>query len=926
MSIFDDIFTIPARTGVAPVHLFDAFSSNPLGFKSGMLGGVSSLAGAYLTVLVPLAVARLFFPKSEGIRNAFSTYTLPLKFALGAALLPVKYAVDHCLPGFVTRFIERRNSPERVQARLDRKYRFRRIGSDIDRLLVGGEENRRAFAEKFFPPDKYSFLYTENVPEGVRLSVIMHGRLLNGWDVSYLGWRHTTIQIISDMKADAAIVGARMGWLFFLATAFLCLSSVGAPFEFPSWTDDFGPHLDWYLAYALGASPAVLAPLLAAPLFGYAVAVGAFARRMSEWRTAAGANLAIPTRDSWLAWSEFEPIRDLLLLGHRRQVKSVTERTKGDPVVEIAIASGYAAMMGLWNAYRKGMKIRIDAEGFRLHFLIQGSTGSMKTYMCLIPISLKVLKEYVRCERSVGAFITDGKNVLSTVLLGTLREMIASGELPKEMIPTVLGLKEGQKGCNLFAGLSPAEIAKLWQDCYGQLSKGGNDSTFFLEHGALLVLNAAVIMDAVEQDPETWSSDDQWRRFRPVSVAGINWMCDATDEMLVGKVDKNGNKLSDGFLDYVIKRRIDCDHIPALKAKLTSDDMNAALDYYMNFYIPWYKETKDSVKAQVSVVTGAFRTAGILNQRFGTGLYGVSADIVSLPNEENPDEVTVNVSHDRNLVADVYDAFTNMGIVFEDIPEEYGKAAMITKTILEKRIISRMKWRLANDLKACKEHTVFVIKDEMHLTASKSDPEDYSILRQGGGCLIGATQSISALLSTYGPEGAVSFCNNVQNKIILKNSDTDMIEGVCKTLGTVKRGKSALWGGFETQAEREAACPDVGAPYVRDDGFDIRDLFIGTPKIETGHMARAAAVDLSFVPEFQRGNGGPGNADAILAARKEAHQRADDKEEERLGNVEDVPLLAVQHFRRGNALGFVETVYGNETRWDLADLDIDGRM
>ena len=872
---------------------FDLIQGIPLDH----VGPVAAATAAYATVLGGLTVGRLIFSKSETIAHAHSAACLPIKLLAGVSWLPFAAIGEYAVPDFVNRAIDKVITKKRILGIMDfwfsktkKRVEQGTVTDTADYIIAGGEDNLKNFAEKEFPKAKFNYLY-QLIPEDVRRNIVMDGRLPGGRRVTWRAWRHVRLSVLQAIARDAAKIGVKAGviWTVALLTLAYLTGSAQAPVPYPGWAVGLDSMVvyQWYLACAITSVTGLVGTLGTAMgtgvLFGTAMGISSLSSKLNDWHKQAGAALATATRDHFVHWGHYAATREIRKEVYNRQIFYVNEWLKGQPFAAFAKTTGLLQRKGVWGC-NPGVEIGCDLEGMLRHFLILGSSGSMKTFLAFCKIIIKILKSFTESGKQIGGFFTDGKSTLPHEFKARLLKEMESENLPYFEISTI-GIKEGEQGCNLFGGFSALDVQESWENANEVISRGTPPDAFFGPSAKEHVLHVANIAETLQYDPEMENDLDLWEAYVPLSISGMR--------ALIG----NSNTLKLAIARVSELQRTALDIYPdatKLHEKLQSDDLKVSLDYFGpgGEWTEMADKTKPGILKQANLVFGTLASSGELTKRFSTGRYHDNCDVIDIP--------------DRHLV-------------FENIPEG-TVAGTIIKVLLQKRFETAKNRQQANDPEKCKRMTTILGCDECHFTMGKSNAKWVSRARSAGVISIWCTQSEKALYDALGKDGVNALLNNIQNNVFFSMDEPDTIEHIIKKEGEMLAGICVSEElKYETQAAREAEIPDVFTPYMSDPGFKLRYLKIPSPDLNTLQINMAANYDEQFIP----GDTGT-NASEVISAHERAHNRAEDKAEARLGQgVGDKPVITSADLRRGVGFAYGCFIRGNIAMSDIIDMGED---
>lgn len=847
--------------------------------------------------------------------------------------------IDRLIPAGVQERIDAFCSPER----LDKWLEARTAGTNSP--LLNGDI--RAAANITWPEAKYRWLYRD-IPADLVRPPTWDGRLPGGVPVTWLAWRHMTIDAISEISRAQIQKSVRYSAgmaIVFIAIAFasVCIQGLHAGIEYPEWARSgelhaIMPQVAWYLDAIITTGVSAAGTLLLAALSAAIMAPGlAFfnvSRGLQSYFARASSALATPTRDSIVAYANRADIRATEQEAYARQV-DLALMNPDAPVIEVGRATGIARARGSMKSPGVGQVVALDAESIRQHVIAFGGTGEGKTRAFLQPMARRIFAAKWGDGARIGGYITDGKGVLYKDLVG-LPEIASRGDV------RVLGTDEGQYGVNLVAGMTPLEVATMLKTVTSQVI-GEKENVFWTEQASIIIYHSAVLCSVLERiiphpnattvetsgdhdntaiDAESsWEdllasgvdldtltetktetvtdapaepadSDAGWKNFRPWSLQGIAYLATSPEaikkaaDRVVSEVERLAkiSKLTDDEFE--------------LKALIESREVSNSWDYATG---EWYKmapETRSGVIANVSAVTGKFAGAPPVAARFASGL---------LPSDQ---------------ITDV-DYALNGGVLAVAVGEaEWGTVGQVVAVWLKTRLYIAARKRQIADPEAAKRQSVALLVDEFQMLATKggseSDAEFFNIARSTGVFMVAATQGIPSLQKRLGEKHTQDLLNNLRTKLCLRIEEQETLEYFQKMTGETLRGLVVDDDYFETQGVREIERPDVPVPALT--GAEVISLSPAAPVFNTYPMRPLKRFDPRFILQFRKDKHA-NNADAVVGSQKDAFWRQEDKEHEMRGQgVENKPLFNATDIKQGSnfALAYVQRAGGHSI--DVIDL------
>lgn len=333
--------------------------------------------------------------------------------------------IDRLIPAGVQERIDAFCSPER----LDKWLEARTAGSR-NPLLAG---NIRAAANITWPEAKYRWLYRD-IPADLVRPLTWDGRLPGGVPVTWLAWRHMTIDAISEISRaqiqKSVRYSAGMAIVFVAASIVsVCLQGLHSAIPYPEWARSgelhaIVPQFAWYadaiITTAVSAIGTIGLALLAAAIMAPGLAFFNVSRGLQSYFARASAALATPTRDSIVAYANRADIRATEQEAYARQI-DLALMNPDAPVIEVGRATGIARARGSMKSPGVGQVVALDAESIRQHVIAFGGTGEGKTRAFLQPIARRIFAAKWGDGGRIGGYITDGKGVLYKDLVGFLK-------------------------------------------------------------------------------------------------------------------------------------------------------------------------------------------------------------------------------------------------------------------------------------------------------------------------------------------------------------------------------------------------------------------------------------------------------------------------------------------------------------------------
>lgn len=854
--------------------------------------------------------------------------------------------IDRLIPHGVQERIDAFCAPDRLSEWLEART------AGTNNPLLSGDV--KAAANATWPEAKYRWLY-KDIPDDLVRPPTWDGRLPGGVPVTWLAWRHMTIQSISEISRAQIQKSVRYSAgmaIVFAAAAIVsvCLQGLHSAVPYPTWAHGLHvitPQAAWYcdaiVTTAVSAVGTIGLALLAAAIMAPGLAFFNVVRGLQSYFARASAALATPTRDSIVAWANRADIRQTEQEAYARQV-DLALMNPDAPVIAVGRATGIARARGSMRSPGVGQTVALDAESIRQHVIAFGGTGEGKTRAFLQPMARRIFAAKWGDGGRIGGYITDGKGVLYKDLVG-LPEIASRGDV------RVLGTDEGHYGVNLVAGMTPLEVATMLKTVTTQVI-GEKEDVFWSEQASIITYHSAVLCSVLERiipypaapnsdvkesalaegvvEEHTEATSDSWEdllasgvdiddlaasspvsaeaeaaqgqdvaptawaNFRPWSLQGIAYL--ATNPDAIKDAAAQVAKESEALVAVEKSRDLTVEEAE-LKVMLESREVIMSHGYVRDEWQNMAPDTRSSVIANVSTITGKFAGAPPVASRFASGL---------LP----PDQTT-----------DV-DYALNGGILAVAVGEsEWGTVGQVVAVWLKTRLyIAARKRQIANP-EAAKRQSVALLVDEFQMLATKggseSDAEFFNIARSTGVFMVAATQGLPSLQKRLGEKHTQDLLNNLRTKLCLRIEEQETLEFFQKLTGETLRGLVVDDGYYETQGVREIECPDLPVPALT--GAEQISHWPAAPVFNTYPMRPLKRFDPRFILTASWLGG---DKNAVIGSQKDAFWRQEDKEREMRGNgVDNKPLFTATDIKQGGsfALAYIQRAGGHSI--DIVDLD-----
>lgn len=853
--------------------------------------------------------------------------------------------VDRLIPAGVTNRIDAFCSPERLE-----KWLESRTAGSGNPLLEG---DIRAAANVTWPERSYRWLYRD-IPSDLVRPLAWDGRLPGGVPVTWLAWRHMTVDAISAIARDqiqkSVRYAAGMGIVFAgLSLVSVCIMGLHSAIPYPDWSrsgelHSILPQVEWYLdaivTTSVSAGGTLLLALLAAAVMAPGLAFFNVTRGLQSYFARASVALATPTRDAIVNYKNRSDIRSTEQEAYARQV-DLALSSPDTSIIKVGKATGIARARGSMKSPGVGQAVALDGYSIRQHVIAFGGTGEGKTEHFLKPMARRIFSATWdkgtedSPPRRIGGYITDGKGVLYKDLI-SLPEIASRGDV------RILGTDEGHFGVNLVAGMKPLEVATMMKTVTMQVM-GESEDAFWSEQASIIVYHSAVIahvlemivpvpghtptetagVDVVEKSTgkeagkETEKGTDSWEAFlsendptevnpeaevteMEVSEEGVKWTEWSNFRpwslMGIGYLATNPDALERAV--NVLVDAAESNSPPEVLDALNGQEVNISSAYVLNTWKKMAPETQSGIIANVNSIVGKFSGAPPVAERFASAL---------LPSNE---------------ITDV-DYALNGGILAVAVGEsEWGVVGQIVSVWLKTRLYVAARKRQISDPQSAKRQSVALFVDEFQMLATKggseSDAEFFNIARSTGVFMVAATQGLPSLQKRLGEKHTQDLLNNLRTKVCLRIEEQETLEYFQKMAGDTLRGLVVDDEYFETQGQREIERPDLPVPALT--GNEKVSMVPAQPGLQTFNLPLLKRLDPRFMLSLRKSAHGD-NADAVVGSQQAAFWRQEDKEREMRGHgVENKPVFSPTDIKQGSnfALAYVQRAGGHVI--DVIDL------
>lgn len=602
-------------------------------------------------------------------------------------------------------------------------------------------------------------------------------------------------------------------------------------------------------------------------------------------------------REALQRWRWRLPERDMLLSAYADQVHFSTAIDRS-PLIELGVASGLLEHRGHLLAPLKGTPIRMSIIDLLQHVEVLGGSGEGKSRNFYVP----VVRQLIQLRKQgfpISIYATDDKGAIGDDIVA---EVKAAGLSEDEVLRIGTGPNDWR--IDLCAGLGPVELAEIIRSVSAQMG-GSSSDDFWPEMASDLIAQIGILLQAVELTDagKEWAAENKMRVHSILNllrVAGSDILI--RDNLRI--VTEALNRDSEGDL---IEATV---HLPQL---------NDAMSYLANSYIPLAAATKDGIRANMRKALKAFAAKPELAAGFADG-----AGEKLLPPSAllEPKLKVINISQ-----------------------IEHGSAGRMVSIMLKTLLFKQARMAELKDPSFAKERLqwwfnpkpgtgtekyalTFFLADEYQALCTSSnsdglsDASVWNVLRSAGIGGIVLSQSVSAFKLAVGDAATENMRRNWRTKIILRTEDLDTIDEARKLAGRTMRFHSMDWNHLESAAaaRRETG---VSADHLEpsrwsDTVANASDLGNYGP-FEFADFNQPYQLDERFIPEAATG----GEGIARLAASQAAHWRTEDRNVGALAHgitdadaVRDEDLMEMG---RGRALVYIQRAGG--TRVDVIKLN-----
>jgi len=790
---------------------------------------------------------------------------------------------------------------------------------DVRALLLHGE--RSAAAQLLWPEAVFPDLYRE-VPDDVARPPYEDGRLIGRMHLAWLSDRHMTEEAVR----SGVRVAATMGALAFIALALATLLSAAGgvidafghggqaivaeqwpgqePTKVSGWSVARAtlPVVGMTVLRSLG-NLGVMLPGLA--LVSAGLGLLALLMLLRSWHHETSIPYMWPSKDADVRWAYRTETRLLVRNTYRHQVLQATGHLRDAPLFQVGNATGTLRARGDLAAPTPGQPLRLDRESRFPHVLVFGGTGEGKTTALLKPLVRQLLE-----QPRYGMYVCDAKGVLWNDIAPLVPHVRPGVQ------PIVIGTGAGQMGVDVFAGLTPTQIAGTLRSVMSQLSGGGGSGdSFWPDMAANVLRNVLSVAYAYAQtDPgrEAAARDK-------LSPYSLWWTYQAVlrDELIQqamqalrdwsGGVRERARGLA-GTPEYAdLKRRYDV---------VMSSEVRDSMVYLDTTWRDMAKNTRTGIVANLTQLLDGFAGTPVLRERFASG---------------RP-EGTISMA--EALAGKV--VLNALSSVEDGLPARIVTVLLKTNLYREARV-REAAWRQGTVKEKPQDRPCIVVMDEVQEiitvdpTSGLSDATFWNVARSTGVAGIFATQTTAGLYQAVGRDAATNFMQQARSKVFFRTEDRDTVEYACWCAGKYERNR--VYDDLQRESIEYRGLIDGWDPLLP---VDERDGIHGSARvffrsarallsperlaIGTARTQRTYAADTRFVPRVSSGDGV-----AQVQAMQAAVWRAEDLERDyrKSGNDMSDALAISDLIHMGRWHAFAQVQRAGAMRQDIITVQHD---
>ena len=799
--------------------------------------------------------------------------------------------------------------------------------------LCRGE--REVVAKGLWPPEKFPFLYTKDIPSDIVRPLYEDGRLIGGYSIDLLADRHFNMNALNHaIRAGltVAILAASLpliaAILFYLVP--LLFNGMGG-YDIPSVKLESWPSggleilapSSWWLGDLMehigeNVKTFVLDVLIFV-LSLAAFAVGCFSLMsfivLNQWQKEKARPYEVMTKDARVRWPYRAETRKLYNVAYNRQCELATGYLKDAPLFQIGKATGLFRTRGDLTAPTENQGIFLDAEGLFQHLLVLGGTGEGKTTAVLKPLMRQIM-----AMNHVGVYVCDAKGVLWHDAL-EIAEKAGRGE---DVV--VIGTGEGQYGVDPLAYLSPTQVSSVFRSILRQITQGARDS-FWPDMATNVLRNVLTIAEAYIQTDEGLAEIENG--IHPYSL----WWAYQTvinEDKLFQAIERIKDKAA-SLRENLAQSKNEKQEEERYSACMAFNtvERTSSIEYLETTWKNMAPATKSGIIASLSQILDGFGGSERLRERFACGRQEGTIDL--------------SAALDGKLVLN---ALSNL---------EDGLTARLVSILLKTALYRQARLRESQfktmiPPQSPQDTPCVIIMDEVQEivtadpTSGLSDATFWNVARSAGVAGIFATQTIAALKQALGNEASNNFIQQARSKIFLRSEDQETVNYAIWCAGTSERGRVYDEGQRESIEFRHLIDGwEPFAPLDPNDTIAVSPssflsiaktlLFpesVGLPFAETD--TSFYKPDMRFIPTETFSNGSGNNAGlnqshyhARMGALQASHWRAEDLERQMRSHGNELcPLLTTADlFNMGRWHAFVHIQRAGLARQDIIAIEHD---
>ncbi|MBR8029915.1 hypothetical protein KDX27_39135 [Burkholderia cenocepacia] len=894
--------------------------------------GASSWGGVSLASLAVIAVAVYVVLRLTGIaRQGQAVYQLKA-IAAFAVETPVRLVLKPImlvlakLPGMKRCFdwLWSKMTDEAIERVADRLYR-----SSQDPLLRGDLE---AVAAARYPKEKWPHVWMKDIPEDLRRSLIVDGRLFDGSAPAVVFTpSYVDTVLVGQAFRRAVLAGlfwAVVGILVWHPTAYLAGDLKSALFaapdkSMPSTVYPIGNasmstlHEDVWDAGELRKKQAdaagiqqkvrqdrIEAAFRHAPggiinslLFGLLVFLGTWRGLIRDGAQSKARPLLNITKESMVRWNYRPEVREIEYNAYRAQLKTVAEWDK-TPLIEIGRASGVFGFRGHISAPMKSQPMRYSLQDMSQHTFIGGGTGEGKTRSIIVPVVEQILA--LRRDpasagdlSSISLYCTDGK----AVLWRDIKAAAVKAGQGNDVRVIGCNAAAGEFGVDLLDGVAPQLLADIVRSVARQAKGDAAADSFWPDMASELLRVAAVVA-------RVWECTDDGLELigrtgeRIYSLVMIYQLA----------VDPD---LQERAVRAVLTALDDAAQWPYI-AHLAGAELMDAIRYLRGQWMTLANDTKTGITANVTNTMAPFASNAELRNTFASG-------------------------RGQNLmpIADVWGSIALVNVS----SLEYGVAGRIINVMLKTLLYTQARKReMADPSIGFREKLLFVADEFQDLitadVAGMSDSNFWNVARSTGVIGFVSSQGMASLEQAVGRIAAENFALQMRNKIFLRVEDPATMDLAKKLAGKTLRAytfRTGCYESFDAMVRDEGADPLESGParivelpdnYLNALARGFLQAYRAGLPVSFEAWRPAFDVDLRFIPKKHGLMGHGPSAEAVNSAYQAAYWRQEDRSHAEMadGNHEAEVLRDEDLISMGRAHAYVYLQRAGATRQDLAEI------